>query len=256
MSPKDFVEKSQWILGPNFVKKPASSWLKEKSDKDTVDPDSPEVKSSKVNTCVVKESDVIVERLLSFSSWHKAKVAVALCLKYKRKLREKVMSKGKESSAGSPEQRCVSNTTASGELNVANLQEAEVEIIKRVQRQAFPSEIRSLQIIQANAKYGSWEGGKEKKAVLKKTSTLRTLDPFLDSGGVMRVGGPIRKATLLESLKNPVILPKSSHITALVISYVHERTHHNGRGIMFNELRASGSWIVDGNSMVRQFPNA
>ena len=109
MSPKDFVEKSQWIQGPDFLRKPTSSWLKEKSYKDTVDPDSPEVKSTKVNTCVVKESDVIVERLLRFSSWHKAKVAVALCLKYKRKLREKVMSKGKESSAGSPEQRCVSN---------------------------------------------------------------------------------------------------------------------------------------------------
>ena len=109
---------------------------------------------------------------------------------------------------------------------------------------------------QANAKYGSQEGEKEKKAVLKKTSTLCTLDPFLDSGGVMRVGGPIWKATLLESLKNPVILPKSSHITALVISYAHERTHHNGRGIALNELRASGYWIVGGNSMVRQFPNA
>ena len=89
--------------------------------------------------------------------------------------------------------------------------------------------------------------------MLKKTSTLRTLDPFLDSDGVMRVGGRIRKATLSESLKNPVILPKSSHITALVISYAHERTHHSGRGITLNELRASGYWIFGGNSMVRQF---
>ena len=69
----------------------------------------------------------------------------------------------------------------------------------------------------------------------------------------MRVGGRIRKATLSESLKNPVILPKSSHITALVISYAHERTQHSGRGITLNELRASGYWIVGGNSMVRQF---
>ena len=45
------------------LKKPTSSWLKEKSYKDTVDPDSPEVKSTKVNTCVVKESDVIVDRM-------------------------------------------------------------------------------------------------------------------------------------------------------------------------------------------------
>ena len=94
-----------------------------------------------------------------------------------------------------------------------------MEIIKQVQRQAFPSEIRSLQIVQVNAKYGSQEVEKEKKAMLKKTSTLRALDPYLDSDGVMRVGGRIRKTTLSESLKNPVILPKSSHITALVISY-------------------------------------
>ena len=93
-----------------------------------------------------------------------------------------------------------------------------MEIIKQVQRQAFPLEIRSLQIVQVNPKYGSREVEKEKKAMLKKTSTLRALDPYLDSDGVMRVGGRIRKTTLSESLKNPVILPKSSHITALVIS--------------------------------------
>ena len=98
-----------------------------------------------------------------------------------------------------------------------------MDIIKQVQRQAFPSEIRSLQIVQANAKYGSREVEKEKKAVLKKTSTLRTLDPFLDSDGVIRVGGRIRKATLSESLKNPVILPKANHITALVITELRAR---------------------------------
>ena len=100
-----------------------------------------------------------------------------------------------------------------------------MEIIKQVQRQAFPLEIRSLQIVQANAKYGSRDSEveKKKKAVLKKTSTLRTLDPFLDSDGVIRVGGRIRKATLSESLKNPVILPKANHITALVITELRAR---------------------------------
>ena len=138
-------------------------------------------------------------------------------------------------------------------VSVTSLQ---VEIIKQVQRRAFPLEIRSLQIVQANAKYGSREGEKEKKAVLKKTSVLRTLDPFLDSGGVMIVGGRIRKATLSESLKNPVILPKSSHITALVISYAHQRTHHSERGIMLNELCASGYWIVEIRLSSSLFPNA
>ena len=111
------------------------------------------MKSTKVNTCVVKESDVIVERLLRFSSWHKAKVAVALCLKYKRKLREKVMSKGKESSAGSQEQRCVSNTPASAGLNVANLQEAEVE------QRVLATVTSKNQVDSAKKKFQGWRCG-------------------------------------------------------------------------------------------------
>ena len=146
----------------------------------------------------------------------------------------------------------MSVTPASAELNVANLQEEEVEIIKQVQRQAFPSKTISLQIVQANAKYDNREVEKE-KAVLKKKSTLCTLDPFLDSDGVMTVGGRIRKATLSESLKNLAILPKSSHITAQVISYGHERTHRSGGGITLNELRACGNRVIGGNSMVRHF---
>ena len=104
--------------------------------------------------------------------------------------------------------------------------------------------MKSLQDIQAKAMYRSRESDKEKKALFKNTSFLRTLDPVLDSDGVMRVGGRIRKANLPCTLKNPVILPKSSHITSLIISHVHERTHHSGRGITLNELRSSGYWIV------------
>ena len=54
------------------------------------------------------------------------------------------------------------NTPTRAELNVANLEE--------VHRQVFPSE--------ANPKHGSREVDKE-KAILKKMSMLRTLDPFL-----------------------------------------------------------------------------
>ena len=128
-----------------------------------------------------------------------------------------------------------------------------MEIIKHVQRNEFPSEIKSLQDIQEKAFCGSRKSDKEKKALLKKISSLRMLDPVLDSDGVMRVGGRIRKANLPHTLKNPVILPKSSDISSLIISHVHERTHHSGRGITLNELCSSGYWIVSGNAMVRQF---
>ena len=66
--------------------------------------------------------------------------------------------------------------------------------------------------------YGSRESDKEKKALLKNTSSLHTLDPVLGSDGVMRVGGRIRKANLPCTLRNPVILTKSSRITSLIIT--------------------------------------
>ena len=112
---------------------------------------------------------------------------------------------------------------------------------------------KCLQTIQTKSKNGSRELEKEKKALLRKASSLRSLHPFLDSNGIMRVGGRIRRANLSVTLKNPIILPKSSHITSLIICHVHERTHHGGRGMTLNELRANGYWTASGNAMIRQF---
>ena len=63
MSPKDFVEKSEWIEGPDFLKEPVESWLKEESYDDHADSDSPEVKNVEVNISAVKESSDILKRL-------------------------------------------------------------------------------------------------------------------------------------------------------------------------------------------------
>ena len=76
MLPKDFVEKSRWITGPDFLKEPVDSWLKEETYENDVDPDSPEVKNVKVNTSALKESSDIRKRLQRFSSWQKAKMAL------------------------------------------------------------------------------------------------------------------------------------------------------------------------------------
>ena len=251
--PKDFVEKSEWIKCPDFLKEPVESWLKEETYEEHVDADSPEVKDFRVNASAVKENSDILKRLQRFSSWHKVKVAVALCLRYKKKLRGKVLAKKKAPSDRASEERPINGTSISPGLTVVDLEEAEVEILKQVQSDAFPSGIRSLQTIQTKSKNGSRELDKEKKALLRKASSLRSLDPVLESNGIMRVGGRIRRANLSVTLKNPIILPKSSHITSLIIGHVHERTHHGGRGMTLNELRTNGYWIVSGNSQAVYF---
>ena len=74
----------------------------------------------------------------------------------------------------------------------------------------------------------------------------------MDSNGILRVGGRIRRANFPEALKTPIILPKTGHFTKLLVKYIHEKTHHSGRGITMNELRDQGYWIINGNTVVRR----
>ena len=86
---------------------------------------------------------------------------------------------------------------------VNDLEQAEVEVIKLVQADAFEKETKALKELHSHFKCESRKSDKEKKVAMKKTSSLHILDPFLDCNGVLRVGGRIKKANLSESLKNP-----------------------------------------------------
>ena len=59
MSPRDFMEKSEWIKGPDLINEPVESWLKDETYEDCVDSDFPEVKVVKVNISAVKENSDI-----------------------------------------------------------------------------------------------------------------------------------------------------------------------------------------------------
>jgi len=210
MSAKDFVEKSKWLKGPAFLSQEDDEWLDKESYEDNVDPDSPEVKKVRVNATKVKEEySSILERLERFSSFHRAKVAVAVCLKYKKRLKER--AKARQSSQKPATLKAQESTSSVEsiltEITVEDLEAAETEIIKQVQCAAFSPELKCLQDIQSKPTYGSRESDKERKTALKKASPLHTLDPYLDEKGILRVGGRIRRASMSESLKNPIILP-------------------------------------------------
>ena len=93
---------------------------------------------------------------------------------------------------------------------VQDLEQAEVEILKLVQTNTFDKEVKTLKEFQAQTEAVSKDSQsvKERKALLKKTSSLNALDPYLDAIGVLRVGGRITRANLADSLKNPCHLTK------------------------------------------------
>ena len=132
-----------------------------------------------------------------------------------------------------------------------DLRQAEVEILKAVQVQAFPDEIELLHPLKPNPT--SREDAKICKASLRENSALFRLDPFLDNEGILRVGGRIHRADVPFHVKHPAIIPQKGHITSLIIRYYHERVNHQGRGFTLNEIRENGLWIIGGGSAAAEY---
>ncbi|KAL0149186.1 hypothetical protein M9458_055509, partial [Cirrhinus mrigala] len=82
---------------------------------------------------------------------------------------------------------------------------------------------------------------------------LYRLNPFLDHKGILRVGGRLEYATLHPHVKRPVVLPKTSHITKLLIDHYHQQVRHRGCGMTINELRSNGIWILGCSQAVSSF---
>ena len=98
-------------------------------------------------------------------------------------------------------------------MSVMDLQKAERLMIKAVQSEEFSNEIELLQTLQRKDK----AKGRTAKQVTKGSSPIHRLDPVLDDNGILRVGGRIQQADVPYDVKHPIILPKKSHVTHLVI---------------------------------------
>ena len=200
----------------------------------------PEVKKSRVlaTTCQPEREThaSISERLTRFSSWSRAKMAIAICLRYKQILLHLINRTG---------QHLPKSGLTLSELPIDSeeLLAAERVILNSVQSSRFEDEVASLK---------SQRPPKEAKSV-KKQSDIYRLDPFIGEDGLLRVGGRTRRSDQPLQVVHPVILPKDHHVTEIIIGHFHERTKHSGRGITLAEIRASGFWVIRGRSAVAQY---
>ncbi|XP_071482161.1 uncharacterized protein [Diadema antillarum] len=233
------LKDSKWLRGPDFLWKstlPAQST----GEKFMVHTDDPELKKSHVHTSHVSPSFLHSSRLDRFSTWHKAKRAVANCMLFIARLRQRCEEKRNKNHNKRSEEEAI---------NVERLKIAEIEIVRLVQRETFPEEIQALSVISR----GDDLTMRQKTRQMKMTSRLRQLDPFLDDRGILRVGGRIRKCDEPYEKKHPVILPRQHHVTELVIRHCHEQTAHQGRGTTLNQVRQSGYWILGGSGRVSKY---
>ena len=146
-----------------------------------------------------------------FSSFNELKRVIAWCLRVKKIYR---------------------NT---GLLTSTDLQRAEFVILRLVQKCSFKCDYSHLSIGEP----------------VNEKSRLLNFDPFIDSSGLIRVGGRLRKAMIPFVRKHPIILPHNNYISDLIIKECHQRNFHAGAQTTLYNLRQK-YWLIDGRNQVRR----
>lgn len=105
--------------------------------------------------------------------------------------------------------------------------------IKLIQSELFRAEIHAL----------------SNRKPLSTRSSILSLRPFLDSDGVLRVGGRLRNAPISATTRQPILLA-SYPLVHLIIDHAHKRALHAGVQLTTNNLRQD-FWIIHARSLVR-----
>lgn len=113
------------------------------------------------------------------------------------------------------------NMRSGSEFSSDELSRAESLLFKLAQEESYLEEINIL----------------KSDKQLRRTSPLYKVTPKLDENNVLRIDSRIDKACLPEEFKYPVVLPRGSRITHLLIMHFHETYHHLHHETVVNEIR-------------------
>ena len=206
-------------------------------------PEQPDLTGTHKNEILVAATSVSHNDAGSFdniiqhhSSWYKLKRSVAVYITLCTILKDRIASKTR----GTVDQLQYNYTPFIPDT----LQEAEFAIVKYVQRQNFSRDIE--QLTQKVIGTQDNRGRASKNTTTYRQSQIYRLDPFVDDG-IIRVGGRLSRANIPEHTKHPILLPKKSHVTMLIIKHVHIQLAHAGRNHVISKLREH-YWIISINS--------
>jgi len=189
--PRQLLDHPLWLHGPE--------WLKEFK---------PATPTISVSVATVQPTPV-TDFLMRCSSLGKMKGTMAYILRFVQNVRKP-----------KPKRR-------TGGLRPMELQCGLTAIVKIIQKEAFPEEIRKC----------------SQGTLLK--DRLKVLAPFLDREGVLRVGGRLMHADIPESQKHPALLPKNHHVVDVIARHYHMQNLHAGPNLLLAILRQQ-FWPVNG----------
>ena len=82
-------------------------------------------------------------------------------------------------------------------------------------------------------------------------SIIHQLGLFLDKDDVIRCRGRIEHSSLLFDTKYPILIPKESYLSKLIVMAMHARVMYNGVGETLTEIRQR-FWIPQGRQLIKR----
>ena len=198
-----------WWRGPRWLTGQKEDWPVMNEDFQTPETTSEEKKSTSVMLVETKEETTAVVNVNDYSKLQRLVCVTAWVRRFVNNLKASLKRK-----------EIIKRT---GRLEVSELNEAEIELIKMVQNE------------------------------LKKKGNFKQLVSELgvvEHGGLLRCMGRLVNSDLEFDARRPIILPRKNHLTKLIIRDCHERVHHNGARATLAELR-SKYWVPKGRQEVK-----
>lgn len=211
IDPQHAAETMLWWHGPDFLQKEESQWPC--ADVSEV-VELPEVKA---NPALVGEVSLNKKEILSrFSRLSTLQRCYAFVLRFIHNSRNKL-------------------NKLSGPLQTSELDNSMIVLIKISQDESFSKEINLI----TNQK------------ALKSKSLLCSLTPFIDSQGLLRVGGRIAASNYCFDKKHPILLHANQHLTKLLFEHEHKLLMHAGPQHLLASVR-NKYWPIGGKNLARR----
>jgi hypothetical protein len=200
---------SIWFSGPDFLK---TNVTFSKFSDTVLDRDDVELKVKQICIANVEtKENYLLDR---YSSLNVLQRTTAWILRFVRNTRMKIQqSRTNEANSG---------LFLLNHLTPAEVKNAQLVLCKHVQKEHFREDINMLR------------KGKQ----LSKSNALSKLDPFIDDDGMLRVGGRLTRSNHLDFKgKYPIILPKNSMLSKLLVQNTHVQLGHAGKNCVVTKLR-------------------
>ncbi|XP_058446764.1 uncharacterized protein LOC131427516 [Malaya genurostris] len=213
LTPDQLMSSEHWTAGPSWLSKAKVAWPSSILSGFSTSPEEMEMKPT---TILVVEQRITDSLFLRYSSYQRLLNVTGFCLRFARNARSKI------------------NRITDQVLSVKEVDAAKLVLLKLVQLESFPEDLKLLQ---------------QNKNVHKK-SLLRLLNPFIDERGLIRVGGRLRFADEPYGIKHQIVIPGFHPFTKSLINFYHRKMLHGGITMTLAVVRDE-FWPLTGRRAVR-----